>query len=295
MDMKKELDLLLEDINMEVNHYDPNSYISSFNQSASGSTLSFQGQATDYFLPNFNTAKEIQKKSGGAYDPTIMPIVNYWGFGNTEKKAVTEVDSIKVDSLLQYVSMDLIKITQDSIIKASKGVQLDFSSIAKGFAADELGRHLDRHNITDYLVNIGGETVSKGFNSIQQPWNLGINVPTTDSKLNEAIAYVAFSDKGMATSGDYRNYYEVNGIKYSHTMNPKTGYPALSDVLSATVIANNCMIADAWATAFMAIGLEKSLHLAEEEPELEALFIHSDVDGTMVMSYTSGFKEYLLP
>lgn len=293
-ELKTELDQILQDINQSVNHYDPNSFISIVNQSESGVALNDK-ENLKYFLPNFNLAKQIQNKTEGIYDPTIMPIVNYWGFGYTEKKAVTKVDSFKIDSLLHYVNMDLIEITKDSITKSLQGVQLDFSSIAKGFAVDELARFLDSQNISDYLVNIGGEIASKGLNSIQKPWGLGINVPTTDARLNDAIAYVGITNKGMATSGDYRSYYEVNGVKYSHTMNPKTGYPAFSDVLSATVIAENCMTADAWATAFMAIGLENSLHLAEQEPELEALFIHSDVDGTLVMSHTDGFKEYLLP
>jgi len=293
-ELKNELDQLLKNINQSVNHYDPNSFISFFNQSEFGIALD-HNQSLEYFSPNFNVAKQIKTKTNGAYDPTIMPIVNYWGFGYTEKKAVTKVDSLMIDSLLQYVNMDFIELTKDSISKTLKGIQLDFSSIAKGFAADELARYLDGQNITDYLVNIGGEIVAKGSNSAQKPWSLGINVPSTDARLNEAIAYVGISNKGMATSGDYRNFYEVNGVKYSHTMNPLTGYPSLSDVLSVTVIAKDCMNADAWATAFMAIGLEKSLHLAEQEPELEALFIHSDVDGTMVMSHTDGFKEYLLP
>lgn len=282
----------LSELNAELSTYIPTSLISAFNQSKKQEfSISLSAR---HFISNLNKSAEIFRSSGGAFDPTVAPLVNYWGFGYTGSKPITEVDSSKIDSLLLLVGMHKLNWTtrNDSIIirKQIPGIKLDFNAIAPGYAVDELGRVLESLHIYDYLVDIGGEVLAKGRNPQGKDWVLGITTPKEGAEASDIQTTVPLHDQALATSGNYRKYYSVKGVKYSHTINPKTGFPERSNLLSATVVAPDAMTADAYATVCMVLGLEKGLALIESLPNLEAYFIYGDQAGAMKVKYTSKFK-----
>jgi len=282
----------LAELNAELSTYIPSSLISSFNQSKK-QEFSIPNSAR-HFISNLNKSAEVFRSSDGAFDPTVAPIVNYWGFGYTGSKPITEVDSSKIDSLLLLVGMQKLNWTtrNDSVIirKQIPGIKLDFNAIAPGYAVDELGRVLESMHIYNYLVDIGGEVLARGQNPQGKDWTLGITTPKEGAEASDIQTTVPLHDQALATSGNYRKYYSVKGVKYSHTINPKTGFPERSKLLSATVIAPDAMTADAYATVCMVLGLEKGLALIESLPNLEAYFIYGDQAGAMKVKYTSKFK-----
>ena len=295
--LRVEIEDLLEEINLEVSTYIDSSIISHFNRSALGLDLGFDAVSSQaggrypHFRTNFVAAKEVYKVTQGAFDPTVMPLVNYWGFGYTEKKKITAVDSVLIDSLIQLVGFDKILVEGELLRKTNPDIQLDFSALAKGYAVDEVGRLLYEKGIQNYLVDIGGEVRGRGVNTKGQAWKIGINVPLEEALLSQTQAVMPLNNQSIATSGNYRNFYEVDGVKYSHTINPQTGFPERNPLLSASVLTDNCMIADAYATAFMVMGVDAAYELASRQPEIEAYFIYSDTDGKMAVKYTSGLEE----
>jgi thiamine biosynthesis lipoprotein len=294
------IDSILEKVNEGLSTYIPTSVISRFNQEDSVYLLeAASGQAVErFFDENFLFAVAVAEKTMGSFDPTVMPLVNYWGFGYTPKEKVKRVDSLAVDSLLAFVGLDKVKREEVSgglqYRKEFPGVQLDFSALAKGYGVDVLGSYLEKEGIQNYLVEIGGEVRCRGKKSNGQAWRIGINTPSEKARLQDFEARIQLLGKSMATSGNYRNFYEVEGVKYSHTINPKTGFPERSRLLSATVLAEDCMTADAYATAFMVMGLEKAFAFAEQAPELESLLIYSDEEGEFQMKMTKGINELLV-
>lgn len=290
------IDSLLIDINNEMSTYIPNSFISTFNNSSEGLSSIWDGSVAKGFIEVLNVSKEVYDSSTGAFDPTIMPLVNYWGFGYTNKVAINEIDSTRVDSLLQFVGLSKVIYNENNqfLSKSIAGLSLDFSAIAKGYAVDAIAKLLDNENIDNYLIEIGGECKSKGINDKQKIWTLAINNPVEGANLSDAAAFLSLSNKSLATSGNYRNFYErSDGSKYGHTINPKSGYPALNNMLSASVIADECVRADAWATAFMSMGYEKARDKIKYLDDIECLFIYTD--GTEIISWTSpGFKTNLI-
>ncbi|MBR9919416.1 MAG: FAD:protein FMN transferase [Bacteroidetes bacterium] len=303
---KKELDSMLLVINDEVSTYIPTSTISTFNQSEEGMDIGVNYQeemfssqsdgtwpANMHFARNYVLSDQIQKQSGGAFDPTVMPLVNYWGFGYTEKKAVTAVDSMKVDSLQEFVGFEHVSYQGSQIKKSSPGVQLDFSAVAKGYAVDELGRFLEMQGITDYLIEIGGEVRARGLSARGDFWRIGINTPTEDATVTDYQLLVNLKDISLATSGNYRNYYDVEGVKYAHTINPKTGYPERSSLLSASVFAKDCGTADGLATSFMVMGLEAAKALLPSLNGVEACLIYGTADGGMDVYMTPGIEQFV--
>jgi thiamine biosynthesis lipoprotein len=278
-ELKTELDSILLALNMEVSTYIEDALISKFNQSSTGiliDTLEFE-----HFWKNYRWSENIHLQSHGAFDPTVMPLVNYWGFGYQGKKQITSTDSTTIDSLLILIGMDNLSIQSGQknaifLQKNKPGVQLDFSAVAKGYGVDLLGIYLEIKGIENYLVDIGGEIRAKGKNSKNQVWTIGISEPLENSPYQSVYSIVELSNQSMATSGNYRNFYEVNGQKYSHTINPFNGFPERQNLLSASVIAPNCAQADAWATAFMVMGLEKSIEMAKKIPDIETYFIFND-------------------
>lgn len=292
-DIKAIVEEVLKEVNLGVNHYDPNSVISQFNQGTS------QWQVTadathQHFHTNLTAAKSIFEATNGAFDPTIMPLVNYWGFGYTGKKPVTNIDSLKVDSLLQFVGFDKIQIATTQVTKDNPTIQLDFSALAKGYGVDKVGEAIEQQGIENYLVDIGGEVRAKGINKRGIPWQLGINTPTAEAAISDYLAVIALDNRAMATSGNYRNFYEVNGIRYAHTLNPTTGYPELNTLLSATVIAEDCITADGYATAFMTMGLEKAFEIAEKNKNIHAYFLFSQENGSIGVRYTKDMQDFLI-
>lgn len=290
--VQSQVEKSLSELNAELSTYIPTSLISGFNQSES---YEFSVPlSARHFVSNLNKSAEIYRSSEGAFDPTVAPIVNYWGFGYTGSQPITQVDKHKIDSLLQFVGMSKLNWTtrNDSVVirKQTPGVKLDFNAIAPGYAVDELGRVLESLHIYNYLVDIGGEVLAKGKNPQGKDWVLGITTPKEGAEATDIQTTVPLHNQALATSGNYRKYYSVKGVKYSHTINPKTGFPERSKLLSATVVAPDAMTADAYATVCMVQGLEKGLALIESLPNLEAYFIYGDQKGAMKVKYTSKFK-----
>lgn len=294
-DFQEQIDSVLISVNMEVSTYETASTISRVNQA--GTYIHLLDLKNNHFLLNFQKAKDVYEKTGGSFDPTVMPLVNYWGFGTTMKRAVTEIDSFKVDSLKQFVGFDKVQLVVGEsgieINKENAGVALDFSACAKGGGVDAIGAFLRTHGVVDYLVDIGGELVANGVSPRGSNWKVGVSVPKEDAAVDEIHTVVSLSDQAIATSGNHRNYYQTKGYKYGHTLNPKTGFPEKNDLLSATVFAPDCMTADAYATGFMVMGLEKAFQLASELPDIEAFFIYGKPDGSMGVKYTEGATSFI--
>lgn len=286
------IDSLLIHINQSLSTYIPESEISIFNKSPNGGTFD-----RGYFEKNYTIAKRFYELSGGLYDPTVMPLVNYWGFGYTGKEAVKKIDSLSIRQMRAYVGMEKLntKIVEDSflVIKSHPDIELDFSSVAKGFAVDELARYLINQGVKNYLVDIGGEMSMEGHNPKNKIWSIGINTPLENAALTESITYVQLSGNSIATSGNYRNFYDSNGVRISHTINPVTGFPERNNLLSATIIDRTCAEADAWATCCMVSGLEQSRKLLESNPEIAACLIYNK-NGELAVEYHNNFENHLL-
>ena len=291
--LKQSIDSLLEEINLGASPYIPTSTISRFNRAEREIIIKNEG-AAKHFIKNIVAAKAIVEKTEGFFDPTVAPIVNYWGFGFTGKKPVLEVDSAKIDSLLNFVGFDKISIenteNQFFIKKEKSGVQLDFSAIAKGYGVDEVGRFLEFQKIDNYLVEIGGEVRARGKNPKGNWWKIAIKKPTSDAAEGPFMDTPYLKNRSMATSGNYENFRVINGQKQVHTMNPKTGFFEINDLLSATVFADDCIIADSYATGFMAMGAEKAYNLAEKLPEIEAYLVYFNENQEIAIKYTKGLK-----
>lgn len=293
-DFQPQIDSLLQAINAEVSTYIPDSDISKFNRSVDSFWL---GADRVHFVRNFAGSQEVYALTGGAFDPTVMPLVNYWGFGYTPKVPVERIDSVAVDSLRKLVGFIGVQLFPGEegylLTKAVPGQSLDFSAIAKGYAVDIIGEFLEVRSIRNFLVDIGGEVLARGHNPRHDPWQIGVNKPDESSQLNEFFTVISLQDCAMATSGNYRNFHEVGGIKYSHTINPLTGFPERNQLLSVTVIADDCMRADALATACMVIGLDASKDLIEGLPNVESLLIFGNDAGGLDAWHSSGMGTLL--
>lgn len=287
-DLQAGVDSVLEVVNASLSTYMPTSTISKVNQSATGAPMDAMMRI------NFLKAAEVWLKTDGAFDPTVGPLVNAWGFGF--KKMAAKVDSALIDSLLALVGWEKLRISGDSLLKALPGVTVDFSALAKGYGVDEVGRYLESRGIANYIVEIGGELRAAGKKAKGFSWMAGIEKPLDDQTGNaKVLAYtLPLDDKSMATSGDYRNFYIENGRKYAHTIHPKTGYPAASNLLSASVVAGDCMTADAFATACMVMGFEASKSLIEKEEGLEAVLIYSDASGALKQYVSPGLQKLVI-
>lgn len=230
------------------------------------------------FADVFSLAQQISADTEGAFDITVAPLVNAWGFGF---KSGTEPTKTNIDSLRSIIGYKKVRLEGQHIVKQDKRTMLDCSSIAKGYGSDVVARLLKSKGIENYMVEIGGEIVTKGISQRRMPWKIGVTKPVDDSlSVNQEIqSVINVTDKAMATSGNYRNFYFKGGKKYAHTIDPHTGYPVQHNILSSTVIANDCATADAYATAFMVMGIEKAKALLKRHPELMAYFIYSDKEG----------------
>lgn len=292
--LKDEVDSLLEAFNNSVSTYIPSSTISKVNQS----TSSYCYSRTDdvFFVESLSRALEISKETDGYFDPTVMPLVNYWGFGYSERKQVEAPDIQKIDSLRKLVNYKNIGILgkNDSIciFKELPSMQIDLSASAKGHGVDVVASLLASLGIENYMVEIGGELVTSGVNEKGHAWVIGVNKPMVGAEMDEVQFPINLTEKAMATSGNYRNYYESGEITYAHTINPKTGMSVPSDILSASILANDCLTADAYATACMVLGLQKAIKLIEAHPDLEACIIYANEDKSDFKYYlTEGFEE----
>ena len=286
-DLKTEIEAVLKDFDNSLSTYDPASVISRVNSNDPSVV------ADEKFIKVFNDSKEINRKTGGAFDITVAPIVNAWGFGFTPGM---DVDSALIDSFLVYVGMDKIRLVENRVEKDYPSVMLDVNAIAQGYSVDVVAEFLESKKVKNYMVEIGGELKCRGLNPKGEDWKIGIDRPV-DGNITPGAnlqAIVAIKAKSLATSGNYRKFYEKNGVKYAHSINPKTGYPVLSRLLSATVLADECIIADGYATAFMVMGLEKSIEFLSAQTELEAYLVYSDEEGNFKVYATPGMKNYIV-
>ena len=247
----------------------------------------------DMFKEVFNRAMAISDDTDGAFDITVAPLVNAWGFGF--KNGVMP-DSRQVDSLLQLVGYEKVALKGGRVVKQDSRIMLDCSAIAKGYGSDVVARFLRGRDIKNFMVEIGGEIVTSGVNPKRVPWKIGVTKPTDDtlSVSSELQTILNVTDKAMATSGNYRNYYYKGGKKYAHTINPKTGYPVQHSLLSATVLARDCATADAYATSFMVMGLDAAKRVLERHPEMMAYLIYSDDQGRNAVWYSPSLKDKIV-
>ena len=242
------------------------------------------------FLDVFRLAQKINEDTEGAFDITVAPLVNAWGFGF---KNGVNPDEKAIDSLRQVVGFQKVRLEDGKIIKADPRVMLDCSAIAKGYGVDVVANFLRKIGIKNFMVEIGGEVVTSGVNPDRHPWRIGVTKPTDDSLSvnNELQTVINVTDKAMATSGNYRNFYYKGGRKYAHTIDPKTGYPVQHSILSATVITDDCATADAYATSFMVLGMEKAKKILERHPEMMAYFIYNDERGQNQVWFSPSLKD----
>ncbi len=270
--IQQEIDKRLAMVDASLSPFNKRSIITAVNQNR-------DVRVDSMFRYVFNLAHEVSGNTNGAFDITVAPLVNAWGFGFEKKDSV---NSDQIRSLLQSVGYRKVSLSQSGrVMKQNPDTKLDCSAIAKGYGCDVVAGLFDELGIKNYLIEIGGEIVAKGENAKQQKWSIGINRPVDDSLMvnNKVAAVLELTDCGLATSGNYRRFYYKNGKRYAHTIDPRTGYPVQHTLLSSTVIAKNCATADAYATAFMVLGIDSAKIVLANHPELEAYFIYSDSKG----------------
>ncbi len=276
------------------------SLLTAFDQSVSlwvpGSVLSRVNRNEEvvpdkYFIDNFNLSMQVAKETDGAFDPTVGSLVRAWGFGFDASR---KVDSRIVDSILQFTGYHRVRIDSSKLVKNDERTTIDFNAIAQGYSVDLVGTFLEARGIENYLVDIGGEVKARGVKPDGSFWKIGIEKPARQKNdERELKEIIVLKNKSVATSGSYRKFYEKDGVRYSHTIDPKTGYPVQHSLLSVSVVADNTALADAYATSFMVMGLERSKQFLRLHPELDAFFIYADDQGNYRTYATEGFKKYV--
>lgn len=264
------IDSLLKKIDTSLSTWVPVSIISRINQNDSTAA------PDDHFINVLKKAMEVSEITNGDFDFTVGPVINAWGFGFSNRE---NVDSVMIDSLLDYVGHKMIKLGEKKIEKQKKEIKLDFNAIAQGYTVDVLCEFLESKDIQNYFVELGGEVKAKGTKSKGKKWKVGIDRPVENAADDRSLqAIIELENMALATSGNYRKFYVQDGKKYAHIIDPHTGYPAKHSLLSATVIAGDCMTADAYATAFMVMGLEKAKNFLSEHKtlNLEVYFIYEE-------------------
>lgn len=282
---QKEIEAELQKVDNSLSPFNKTSIISRVNRNE-------KVKVDEMFNEVFQLAEKISGDTDGAFDITVAPMVNAWGFGFKTGNPPTKQT---IDSLRAIVGFNTVSLQDGYVIKKNPKTMLDCSAIAKGYGTDVVARFLKKKGVQNFMVEIGGEIVVNGNSEKLQPWRIGINKPTDDS-LNTSQAIqdvVSVSNIAMATSGNYRNFYYKNGKKYAHTIDPKTGYPVQHNILSATVFADDCATADAYATSFMVLGLDGARKILEKHPELCAYLIYSDQKGSNQIWYSPSLQKKL--
>ena len=267
--------------------------LSMFNEKSTITKINNNEDVTpsEMFTDVFQLAQEISQETNGSFDITVAPLVNIWGFGF---KKGEEPSKHAIDSLKALIGYQKVSYNGKRIVKKDPRITLDCSAIAKGYGADVVARLLDEKGIKNYLVEIGGEVVTKGISEKRVPWKIGVTKPTEDpTETGDLQTVLNVTDKAMATSGNYRNFYYKGGKKYAHTIDPKTGYPVQHNILSATVLCDECARADAFATAFMVMGLERAKKVLEKNPDLMVYFIY-DKNGQNDVWFSPSLKDKIL-
>jgi len=282
--IKPEVEKILRDFDMSLSLYEDNSILSKVNRN--------EDITVDHFFEEvYRKSVSISEISGGAFDITIGPLARAWGFGPDDQKNFSEA---KRDSLMKLVGMSKISLADGKLIKSDPGISLDFNAIAQGYSVDVICRYFDDLGVENYLVEIGGE-VRAGGTKNGNLWRIGIDKPEDNNIIpgQSLQAIVRITDRSLATSGNYRKFYVEDGIKYSHTIDPKTGYPARNRLLSATILAGDCATADGIATACMVMGHEKSIQFINNNPRFSAYFVISGDDGNFETWISEDLKEFI--
>lgn len=285
-ELKSGIEAALQAVDNSLSPFNPKSVITAINDNTCM-------EADSMLTEVFNLAKTVSRETDRAFDITVAPLVNLWGFGF---KTGTGVSEDKVDSLLVFVNIDNVQLQNGVIKKKYPETMLDCSAIAKGYGVDAVGLYLERQGVKNYMVEIGGEVRVRGTNPQGELWHIGIDRPTDDpaNTNNEVEQVLQVTQLAMATSGNYRNFYEKDGKKYAHTIDPRTGYPVQHSILSSTVLAQDCATADAYATAFMVLGMEEAQKVLAKHPELMAYFIYSDKAGHLQTWMTEGMEKMVM-
>ena len=270
--LEKDINRILDRINVSMSTYDPKSTLSRINHNDSTARIDPDMKRV------LQVGWEVSDQSDGAFDMTVGPLVNAWGFGFTAREKVTPG---LIDSILKFTGYHKVRFEGDRLIKDDPRIMIDPNAIAPGYASDAVSEFLDSAGVKNYLVEIGGELRCRGKNKEGDAWRVGVDKPLENMQEHEIQQVFHLEHISVATSGNYRKFYEENGVKYSHEIDPKTGYPARSNLLSATVFTDLCIYADAWATVFMVIGFENAKQLSARIPGIQVYFIYSDTDGSL--------------
>jgi thiamine biosynthesis lipoprotein len=282
---QREIDSIFHAVDVSVNLWVNSSVISKVNRNE-------EVTLDNIFIDNFNIAQEAARLSDGYFDPTISPIVAAWGFSYKSGDSLTPQ---LIDSLKQWVDYRKIRIENGKIIKENPNMTLDFNAIAQGYTSDLIAAFLESRGIKNYLVDTGGEIMAKGEKPDGKPWIVGIEKPAENWDSEQVVqTRIALRDKGLVTSGSTRKYVERNGKRYSHCIDPKTGYPVEHNVLSATVLAENSVWADALASICMVMGMEQSLPLIESMNGVEAYYIFVNDENELETFATAGFQKLII-
>ncbi len=284
-DLQPDIEKILIDFDKSVSTYLPTSIISRINSNQKNVKVD------KYFIACFNKAKEVWKNTDGAFDPTVYPLVNAWGFGPGKKQ---KIEQSKIDSIIKFVGFNLIELKGNKIIKKDPRVSLDFNAFAQGYSVDVVSSFLNSKGVKSYMVEIGGEVYAKGKKTNGNNWTIGIEKPIDNKESENPLkAIVKLENLAIATSGNYRRFIVEDGIKYHHHLDPKTGYPSKNNLLSASVFSKECISSDANATGILVMGLEKAKIFLDKHTELQAYLIYSDDKGNYQIFETSGLKSII--
>jgi len=284
---KFQIDSLLSEIDSSVSIYKPYSIISKLNDGEKVKT-------DEIFNLVYFDALHVGENTEGFFDCTVSPLVKYWGFYSNDTNEI-KVDSVAIQTIMKKVGVD--KMTwEDSTVVLDEGVKLDFNAIAQGTSVDLIANLFEEKGILNYLIEVGGELKAKGINADRNVWRVGVDKPSEEIDFKERFQFILdLEDKALATSGNYRKFYIKNGVKYAHTINPKTGFPAQNRLLSVTVLTSECSLADAYATAFMAMGLKKTKQIIKSlDDELEIYIVYTDKNGDWKMYISPAMKKRIV-
>ncbi len=271
-DFHFQIDSIFKEIDSSLSIYKDYSLISKLNKGEDVKTDTL-------FNTVFKGAQKVFLESEGNFDCSVSPLVNAWGFYKYKLGDSLVIDSAKFRKILPYVGFDKISLIADSLV-LPKGMRLDFNAIAQGYTVDVIAQFLQAKGYSNYLIEVGGELLAKGKNADGNIWRVGVDKPSENINKNERFQFILdLEDKALATSGNYRKFYEKDGVKYAHTINPFTGFPTQNRLLSVTVIHDNCMLADAYATAFMVMGVRRSKQFVKSHPEIEIYLVYTNKNG----------------
>ena len=286
--LKQKIENRLEDINIKMSTFRNASEISRFNNTIKKGERFY---ISDEFFDVITVAEKLFKITNGAWDGTVKPLVALWGFGSSGPQEHLPVQQ-EIEKAIQDVGFHLIEISSNKfLVKKRTAVSLDLASIAKGYGVDAIAELIREHGFGNYLVEIGGEVYASGRRKDGQPWKVGINRPRKDAPIDEIYKIVTLTDKALATSGNYRKFFEMDGKHYSHIIDPRTGYPVSNGVVSVSIMTDRCTFADGLATAIMVMGLEKGLALINKLAHVEGLILVVGKNGELKSYYSNGFEQ----